>query len=60
MSAREDFGQPDSTDITREVGDLWFRHGLLVSGLRAFLSGLPRGIKVAALYALLIELRAQR
>ena len=56
VTAREDFGTPDAADILLEIGLLYRRRGLLIDGVRAFMSGIEPDVAIATLQAVVIEL----
>lgn len=57
--SQSDFGPPDGADVLLAVGELYYRRGAIIEGLRAYLSPVPREAALDALRVALIELRKQ-
>lgn len=60
MSAPEDFGEPLGSDLLLEIGALYEKRGLLISGVRAFLSAVSPNVAEGVLQTVLSEIRSRR
>jgi hypothetical protein len=56
MTAREDFGAPDASDILLAIGDMYSARGALAEGVRLFVSGIPTAKAADILHAVAIQL----
>lgn len=56
---QSDFGSPDGADVLFAVGELYYRRGAFIDGLRAYLSPVPPEAALDALRVAMIELRRQ-
>lgn len=59
MSAREDFGHPEASDLMLALGDVYLARGSLVPGLLEFLSGVSRQVAADALRTALIQIEGR-
>jgi len=56
VTASEEFGTPEASDILLAIGDVYFSRGALLVAVRHLLSGIPPEQAITVLQSVIIEL----